>query len=286
MNVPPSVRQRRLAQELRRMRELSLITANEAARSLKWSASKISRMENAQIRLQPADVRRLLDLYQAPPDRREELEALAAEGDRKEWWYAYRDVITPEFMEQIEFERDAVAIRESVPMAFPGLLQTEAYTAAMVSAWARFDRRPPTELPRRTEVRMLRQRVFSSENPPSYVAIVDQAVLVRKVGGAQVMADQLRHLLTMSHRPNITIRVLSLAGADLVPIDTFMLMDFSDFQTVLVTETLFTSSVDMNPDGVNRYSLIFDNLRAAAEPEDKSRAIIEEAMAEFQDEPS
>jgi len=79
----PTVRRRRLAAELHRLRECSGLTGDQVAERLGWSQAKISRIENTRTGIKPADAQRLLDLYGVDGGRRDELLALAGDASRK-----------------------------------------------------------------------------------------------------------------------------------------------------------------------------------------------------------
>ena len=272
-----NVRQRKLASELRRLRELALLTSEQVAQRLGWSASKISRIENARIKLRPEDVQQLLDLYEVPVDQREELLELAGEPDRKRWWDAYSDTLSAEMLSLISLEDTAVAARNFEPMLIPGLLQTEAYAREVFGMWKVLSRLPPIQLERRLEARVTRQLILLKERPLTLHVIVDEAVLSRQIGNASVMRDQLRHLAETSRAPNITVQVLPLAQErEVMAIEPFVLLEIPDFRPVLCVENLFDSRLHIDDaDHVHMYSLMFDGVRDAARPPEESRILIE-----------
>src|SRR4051812_47972834 len=159
-----SVRQRRAAAELKRLRELALLTAEEVAQQLGWSASKVSRVENARIRLKPGDVELLLGLYEVGGEQRNTLISLVEEDSKKKWWDAYTDILSPDLMTLISFEAEASTVLNYEPMVVPGLLQTQDYARRVIYMWQPIMSTPPPELERRLEVRLTRQRIISSSN--------------------------------------------------------------------------------------------------------------------------
>src|SRR5215475_3946201 len=100
----PTIRRRRLALELRRIRETAHLTCEEVAEHLECSASKISRIETGRVSVAPRDVRDMLDLYGASGQQRDSLVQLARESRQKGWWHAYSDAIQPRFATYIGLE--------------------------------------------------------------------------------------------------------------------------------------------------------------------------------------
>src|SRR5579859_6456780 len=131
----PTVRRRRLAAELSRLRANSGKTAIEVGEALGWSKAKISRYELARSGLKPADVARLLEYYEVAGSQREQLLALAEEATHRGWWEAYSDVLTEEHLAFIGLEAEATAILEWQISAVPGLLQTEQYAREVLSGY-------------------------------------------------------------------------------------------------------------------------------------------------------
>ncbi|HXP18201.1 MAG TPA: helix-turn-helix transcriptional regulator [Streptosporangiaceae bacterium] len=207
----PSVRRRRLAAELRRLREEQGLTGEEVAEALQWSASKISRIETSRTGVKTADLGQLLDVYGVSAQHREELLALARERRRKGWWEAYTDVLPPWYAAYIVLESEAEEILCWSPELVNGLLQTEDYARAVAGAMgAPAD--PPGEMTRRIQARLRRQRILAGESAPGVTFVLDESVLLRRLGDEQVMRDQLAHLIEAAALPNVSLHVLRLAG--------------------------------------------------------------------------
>src|SRR5262245_59069452 len=133
MKGSPTVKRRRLSQELRRLRLLAGFSVTEAAKRLEWDASKVTRMERGQWKLPSVhDVRLLLDLYGVTEEsRREVMVTLAREARQRGWWEKYQDVFRSSLP---DFESGASAIRIWEIVLIPGLLQTEEYAKAVWQA--------------------------------------------------------------------------------------------------------------------------------------------------------
>ena len=126
-----TVRNRRLAAELRRLRESGDFTGDDVAERLGWSASKVSRLENARQAPRFADVRRLLDLYGVDGTYREQLLQLARDAVRRGWWEAFSDALPEQYASYIGLEIEAEEIWQWETQVIPGLLQTEAYAQSV-----------------------------------------------------------------------------------------------------------------------------------------------------------
>lgn len=241
----PSVRQRRLAAELRRLRERKGLTGDEVAERLAWSTAKVSRIENARTGAKISDVHRLLDLYEIEGARHEDLIALAHDAAERGWWEDYRDLPSP-LADFIALESEATAVREWGSTVFPGLLQTEAYARHVIGGWSALATLPPQELERRVELRMRRQELLRRAHPLELSVVLDEAVLRRRIGDRKVMRDQLEHLRRMTERPNVTVQILPLDIAHSVLAETFILLEFSPVHDVVFPDIVHTESLTIS----------------------------------------
>lgn len=275
----PTVRRRRLAAELRRLRDRSQLTIDDVATKLKCSASKISRIETGHTGVSPKDARELLRLYGVPDDELEALVQLAREASKKGWWHVYQEVFTGAF---VGLEADASSLRAYQALLVPGLLQTQDYMRAVIRA-ARPDA-TPAEVDKRVQARLARQQLLLEPDPPRYWAVIDEAVLCRSVGGAEVMADQLRALTVRATLPHVTIQVLPFsAGAHAGMEGPFLILSFPeqvDPDVVYVDNTAAGIYLE-DPAEILRYTLMFDHLRAAALSPDDSLTVIADGISRF-----
>ena len=132
-NGSPTMRRRRLARELTRLREQRGMTIREAATALEWDPSKLSRVEGLQRGIIVRDVRRLLNLYEVTDEaQREALFEMARQAKQRGWWQAYADVLPSEYANLIGLESEAAEIRTYQPELVHGLLQTEDYARAVI----------------------------------------------------------------------------------------------------------------------------------------------------------
>jgi transcriptional regulator with XRE-family HTH domain len=257
----PTVRRRRLALELRRLREAAGMTIEHVAKSLECSDSKISRIETARVRATPRDVRDLLALYGVTGTRQAGLIQLAREARQTGWWHqAYGDLPVRAL---VGLEDAAASISYYVQQLIPGLLQTEDYARAVLRA-IRLDL-GPAEVERRVGLRMARQSLLTRDEPPELWAVIDEAVLRRVVGGQDVMRQQLKRLAEAAARPNVTLQVLPFTAGEHAGMDgPFTILGFPDPADPDVVYLEHTTS-DLyleDPEATTRYARLFDHLRA------------------------
>lgn len=222
----PEVSRRRLAAELRRLREESGRKAEAVGNALGWSKAKVSRYELAHGGLNPSEVERLLDVYDVRGDRRGQLLALAEEAMQNGWWDAYSDILTEEHLTFIALEAGAASVRQWQINVIPGLLQTEQYAREIFSGYQDVAALPPTVIERRVQTRVIRQRLLTDDPPLELTAIVDESVLHRQWGDRAVMREQLQHLATAAELPSVTLRVLPMAGRKGLAVDSFQILQF------------------------------------------------------------
>jgi len=228
MTLPgsPTVRRRRLAAELRGIRESMGKSGDAVAAALKWSPSKISRYERAKTGLQPREVERLLDYYEITGPRRELLLALAEDASQKGWWEQFADALSPDYQEFIGLEHEASTIAIWHVDVVTGLLQTEAYARHIISSYSKVEPIAPGMIERLVKVRMQRQRVLSREEQVQLEVVLDESVLKRRVGNDIVMYEQLQRLIREADRPNLTLRILPLNAQHTVFGESFVIFGF------------------------------------------------------------
>jgi len=230
MTVPgsPTVRRRRLAAELRGIRESKGMSGDAVAAALKWSPSKISRYERARTGLQPREVERLLDYYEVTGSRRTTLLALAKDASQKGWWEQFADTLGPDYQEFIGLEHEASTIAIWHVDVVTGLLQTEAYARHIISSYSKVEPNAPSMIERMVKVRMQRQQVLSREPAVKLSVVFDESVLLRRVGNDQVMYEQLQRLAREADRPNLELRIIELDAQHTVFGDAFVIFGFEE----------------------------------------------------------
>jgi len=277
-SASPTVRRRRLAAELRRLRGNRTGTA--VARALGWSAAKVSRYELGQGSFPIEEIEKLLNYYRVDEPRRTQLLDLAAEANERAWWYDYAAALSPQYMEYIGLEAEAATALVWQVEAVPGLLQTEEYARAIHTAHQQVVRSPPGVFERRVRVRMIRQQVLTTREPPLELsAVLDESVLLRKVGDREVMHSQLLHLAEMAELPNIELRILPLQSGTLKA-DSFAVFGFGPeheagkLGDVVSTEGIENELYIEGETDTFTYRLFFSAFVAAALPAGESRQLI------------
>ncbi|MBV7246438.1 helix-turn-helix domain-containing protein [Streptomyces sp. MW-W600-10] len=277
------MRRRRLGAELKRLREKAGVKMEEAAERIGGDKPKISRQENGRQGVSKLEIEALLALYGVSDERlRTALTTLAREGRRKGWWAQYSDILPAGFQERLSMESDAARILTFQPMLVPGLLQTVEYATEVI----RSVDKGVTEEERDSyiEVRKARQEIFTRDNPPQYVCLLDEAVLRREVGGPAVMAAQLDKILEVNNPPRLTIQVVPFsqgwhAGAD----GAFNIYSYPDPMDLdVVNLDYLDGALYLEEDQpVGRYQLAFDELRAAALASRQSMELVSAVKREF-----
>ncbi|GAA2907714.1 helix-turn-helix transcriptional regulator [Streptosporangium fragile] len=262
----PTVRHRRLLQELRQLRSAAGLKQEEVAHHLDWSTSRMTKVEGGTLRISVNDVRAMLQLYGVREGAKyEALLQLAKQARERGWWHAYSDVIPQWFQVYVGLEAEASSLRNYEPELVHGLLQTEDYARAVYQAARVTD--APAEIERHVSLRMARQDVITrSERPMHFWAIVNEAALRRRVGGTRVMEEQLNHLVGISALPNVTLQVLPYAvGAHVAMLGSFAILSFSEGGDEVAYLEYMTGSLYLEkPEEVRTYTLAYDHLRASA----------------------
>ncbi len=280
----PSIKRRRLGTALRRLREQSHQTTDDAAKRLGWSKSKVSRIETAAVTVVPDDVRALLGLYDVLTDELEQLVTLAQEDRQPGWWRQYSEVLPSEFEGYLSLESEASRVLSYQPDVIPGLLQTPHYARLVLA------QHPltvmPYEIDRATQLRRARQSRLTSDDPVVLDAVINEGALRRMVGGPAVMRDQLAHLGTMLELPNVVVRVLPFAAGEHPGMDgPFAVLEFPDPEDprIVYLDVLTTSYYLIGLREVGAYQLAHERLRVLALTPDESRdtivSLAEEAEA-------
>ena len=278
----PTVRRRRLALELRRLREAARLTCEEVADHLECSASKISRVETGRVSVSPRDVRDMLELYGVPVAQRESLVQLARDSRQKGWWHAFSDTMQPQFATYVGLESAASEIRIYEVSLIPELLQTEDYARVVIRSGMMSS--PTDDIERQVALRMARQPAITREDPPKVWAVLDEAALRRQVGGPGLMRMQLEHLLAQAALPNVAVQVIPFGGGAHPAMGRpFIVLVFPDRvdTDVVYLEDLTSALYLEDVAEVDRYNVFFNHLRATALSFEDSSALITSVLKEM-----
>jgi transcriptional regulator with XRE-family HTH domain len=274
MSRPPGsvVLRIRLGARLRRLREAREITAQQAASAIRASDSKISRIELGRHAAREIDVSDLLTLYGVTdPDERDELLGLASDALAPPWWHRYPDVLPPWFQTYLGVEEAASSVQSYDSHFVPGLLQTRAYSAALI-AQSDFAAAEADALMAIAAERIERFAAGGWR----LSAVIDEAVLRRPAGRVSDFAAQLEHLQDAAGWPGVSIRVRPLsAGVPPVPAG-FTILRFPDRELpdAVYSEQLTSASYLDRPVDVARYAAAMVALVSSSAPPADSRRII------------
>src|ERR1700742_2656189 len=198
-----TVAKRRLSLRLAELRGGAGYTANHACDILNWGRGKVGRFEaNQWKRPEMSDIRDLIRIYAIEGPEREEIEDLAIRARARPWWREYPEIFDGEFP---GYENDATTIRVFMPLVLPGLLQTPAYTEALM----RSGPRPPAYRRKAVDSRLRRQEILdrTDGSAPMVSAVVTEASLLYRWGLREDRREQIEHLIAMSRRRNVRLHI-------------------------------------------------------------------------------
>jgi len=281
----PTVRRRRLAAELRGIREDKGKSGDSVAAALKWSPSKISRYERARTGLRPREVERLLDYYEITGPRRELLLGLAEDAAQKGWWEEHADSLSEDYKQFIGLEHEATSMAIWHVDVVTGLLQTEDYARHIIGSYSRVEPVAPGMIGRLVRVRMRRQQVLNRDGLELSV-VLDESVLKRRIGDESVMYDQLQRLVKEADRPNMKLQVLPLDAQHSVFGESFVIFSFGQdadamLQDVVSTEHLRSGFTLEGERDTYLHRIAFQMLSEASLDAAASRALILETAESY-----
>jgi transcriptional regulator with XRE-family HTH domain len=274
MAYDPSINRRKLRSALRTARRSAKLTQREAAEALKWSLSKIIRIEAGTQGISVTDLRALLQLYNVTDDDAVKSLTDAALGSRgQSWWTPFREVISPQLAQYLGHEGSAISIKTFHPFLVPGLLHTEEYATGLLRVHL------GPELTRRVvDLRMERQeRIFEQDMPPELIFLIGEEALHRWIGGPAVMGRQLRRLLEVTDQPAVSLQIVPFsAGAHPGLLGPFILLGFEDPGEDLLFLEGATGDLATRDDHelITRYAEHFEVIRDLALPYDEARTVI------------
>ncbi|WP_026425888.1 helix-turn-helix domain-containing protein [Actinokineospora inagensis] len=271
----PTVRLRRLAAELRRLRTEAGLTRDEVSDQTGINSVTLYRIETAKARPQGRTLTAMLTLYGTADDERAQLVALSKNALTQGWLQPFHAELSEEYTAYISFEAEAKSIRSYGSLFVPGLLQTEDYARAVIRGT--MPKISNQEVEDRVRARMERQALLAADKPLTLWAIVDEAALHRDVGGAAAMRGQIKRLAEAAEQPNITLQVISFAsGAHPGMPGSFVLLGFAD---PVDTDLIYIESIggDLfleSGSDVATFTDAFDHLRAVAKsPADTTKRL-------------
>ncbi|MFF8977503.1 helix-turn-helix domain-containing protein [Streptomyces cellulosae] len=280
MAVGPTTRRRQLGADLRRLRELAGLTLEEAGARVGISKATLSRYETKEGVVKWPAVDALCREYGATDEERLALVELAKGARIQGWWRSLADPIPESMNLMLTLEDEVVREDHYACMYVPGLLQTRAYAEAVHRASEM--RCEEREVQHMVDIRMKRQELLERQDPPHLWAVIDEAALRRRVGGRDVMREQLKHLLTMTERSRITVQVLPFdRGAHAAAVGSFAVLRGQAPELDVVYVDLLGGGLFMEkPEELERYKLAFEYLSAQALDFESSTDLIDRISKE------
>src|ERR1700683_929002 len=285
-----TVPRRQLGRYLRDLRQQQRLTVRSAADRLEWSEAKIWRIETGQVSLRSLDVEAMCKIYGAPPDLTQALMGLAKETKARGWWHSYGDVIPEGFDVYIGLEEAASNISWYESELIPGLLQTERYARELIEA-----DNPGVadeEITRRVQLRIERQTLLPRITAaPELKVVLNEGIIRRPVGGAEVMAAQIKRLVDASDLPNMALRIMPFSAGlhHGIMSGPFVILRFplngdgkaTEPPTVYVDG--FTGALYLDkPAEIDRYAMAFTDIWSAALSESASQDLLDQAFRELE----
>ena len=262
----PTVPRMLVGIELRRYRDAAGITPDQAAYEIRASRSKISRMENGLVRFKERDITDLLTLYGITDEQiRGRLVTLARQASTPGWWSKYGDIMADWFESYLGLETAASVIRTFELQFVHGLFQTEDYARAVTLLG--HTAAPADEIDRRVSLRLKRQDLLTSTNPPQVWSVLDEGALRRPVGGRQVMRAQLKHLAEVARMRHVSIQVVPFhRGGHAAAGGSFTVLRFSEPEVpdVVYIEQLTSALYLDKREDVDHYMEVMNHLSTEA----------------------
>lgn len=202
----PTLRQRRLGAELRKLRERAGLTATGAGELLGVNQARISMIETGRTPISADRIRSMAHAYSCPDERL--VDALAGMTGRRSrgWWEEYREHLPVGLIDLAELEHHAAVLRVALVVHIPALLQTTDHARALFREAV-----PPLrqyEIEHRVSHRVKRQGILHRATPPPYTAVIHESALHMGYGGSATVRTQLQHLLDMSDLDHVTVRII------------------------------------------------------------------------------
>ncbi|HEY5360233.1 MAG TPA: helix-turn-helix transcriptional regulator [Streptosporangiaceae bacterium] len=276
----PTVLRMLLGIQLRRLREASGLSPEQAGYEIRASRSKISRVEHGRVGFKERDVSDLLSLYGVTDsDERQRMLALARQANDHGWWAKYDDIMPDWFESYVGLEQATTLIRTYELQFVPGLFQTDGYARAVTMLGHRAA--SASEIERRVSLRMQRQELFAADDSPRIWAVIDESALRRPVGGRDVMRAQLRHLMAVTEYPRVTLQVMPFSrGGHPAAGGSFSILRFAeaDLPDIVYIEQLTSALYLERRDEVDNYMEVMNRLSAEAETPADSAGLLQKII--------
>jgi transcriptional regulator with XRE-family HTH domain len=268
----PTIRSRELGDGLRQAMEKAGLTGKQAAQTLSWSPSFVSMLLAGKRGTSEVDIAAFLGMCRVKNPERDRLLALCREQENPGWLQQHGSRLPKQLLTLIDHENKAIAISDFQPMVVPGLLQTGDYARALIRETGNA---PAGEIEDRVAARLARQSLFNRHRPARFAFYLHEFALRLPVGGPAVMVEQLHHLLRMSTRSYLTLRVVpAVRGGHAGIAGQFKLMEFAEFKPVAYLDSETACLFLERPEEIDAYRRILETLAETALGEGESRKLI------------
>ncbi|WP_433892747.1 helix-turn-helix domain-containing protein [Streptomyces sp. CA-111067] len=263
----PTSRRVHLGKVLERMREERGLSIAEVAGALGFSKEKLWRVETGRTSLpNPKDLTTLLEFFEQDDETIDNLLKIHRESLQAGWWVPYNPHFQKGMRDYVGIETDALAISAWQPNLVFGLLQTEEYARRLLLSAKTVDEITTEFIDANVELRMLRKRIITHDEPRPLWVILAEDALRSVIGGPDVMRDQYAEISRLTAMDHITVQILPAASAGYRASQNFALLDLDDPLGRMVQADHVNGQAwvtDKKPD-VGRFSRRFDALRASA----------------------
>ncbi|MEV4216739.1 helix-turn-helix transcriptional regulator [Nonomuraea sp. NPDC049725] len=261
---PPTVRMRRLAAELRRLRDAAGLSQEDVTNQTGVNVATLYRIETGRTKPQLRTLNALLDTYGVTGPSRDALTLLQRDAGKRGWLNTADSGLPEQYTAYINFEAEAREILNFEATFIPGLLQTPDYARQVIAGV--LPAATDDDIQRRVDARLKRQELLGTPDAPQLWAVIDEAALHRRVGGTAVMRDQLRHLATQARNPHITIQVIPFkAGAHPGMPGSFIILRFGMIAPDIVYIDSMGGDLFLEEEAeLIRHNMVFEHLRAVA----------------------
>ncbi|ROP36814.1 helix-turn-helix protein [Saccharothrix texasensis] len=287
MAMSPSVAGWELGLRLRERRELMDVTAVSAGKAIDTSQSYISGIENGKLKINASKLAELATVLEFDEAEIEELQALREAAGKRAWWSPYSAMFSSDMLRYFGFEHGAEGIRAYNAGLISGLLQTKDYALAVMHGGGPSIRL--AEANRRVEVRMKRQeRLDDKDDPLRFTALIAESALRQQVGGREVMAGQLRHLVDRIERlpDTLDVRIVPFSADyyNALGGSNFYIFGFasSRLPELVWQETITSTDLIDQPMRMREYNLAHDQAMGYALGRTESLGLIEQIRRELE----
>ncbi|MEU1118655.1 MULTISPECIES: helix-turn-helix transcriptional regulator [unclassified Streptomyces] len=266
LRTAPTERQLRLGVELRRLREDSGFTVQAAGELIGMGRVHLTHAENGRTPISAERIRTLCQAYGVTSSPYVDALVGLGQATGKGWWTSYKSQLPTPAVDLAELESEAVQLRSYESLFLPGLFQVEGYTRAIFEASDTVT--STAEVETAVRFRLARQRVLVDDRPPHIHAVIHEAALHMRFGGAQVMHQQLLKLVELAELPHVTIQIVPFSAVAVSALTTpfcHIASHGGALETVLMehpAQSMFLHGQAT----VTKYRHQFDRLGAAALP--------------------